>query len=187
MLGLALLLLVGLIVSRPLLQPPAADAETMTEVEALIARKEAIREQIRSLDFDRDTDKLPEEEYQRQREVLLEEGAAVLKRLDALGAGPSVVAPVTNGHDLENEIEAAIAQRREKEPLREQPLAVADDIEAAVARMRQARPIATDTAAAPVATATRAREGARDKFCGQCGRPRDPSDKFCAQCGNRFV
>ena len=65
--------------------PPQAEA--VSQRQELLARKGAILEAIRALDFDHDTGKLPDEEYERQRAALMSEAAVTLKALDELPTG----------------------------------------------------------------------------------------------------
>jgi len=63
--------------------------------------------------MDFNTGKILEEDYQEQRQVLMKEGAGILRRIDVLNAGGDVS---PEGDELDDEIEAAIAQiRREKD------------------------------------------------------------------------
>ena len=107
LLGIALLLLVVLFLARPFLrdywQPPAIST---TPYDALLAEKEALLDQIRVLDFDHETGKMPTAVYQPQRQKLIGEAAIVLEQMDSLNA--------TTG--LDAEIEAAIAGHRQVVP-----------------------------------------------------------------------
>lgn len=78
---------------------------------ALLLEKNALLEQIRSLDFEHETGKLPLEIYESQREVLVQETAVLLQKLDA--------APVSNGNaaNIDSKIEAAVAQIRGQQPV----------------------------------------------------------------------
>lgn len=181
LLGIALLVVVGLVVLRPFLARQVQQTRGMSRREALQAQKEAVLDRIRELDFDNETGKLPDDEYQRRRRQLLAEAAEILRRLDSL---PLAVAPSGNGtQDAEDEIEAAVnALRRVPSP----PAGSADDIEAAVKQLRQQRAAATNGPQSPqvVRDSGDGREAGR--YCSQCGRPRDAGDRFCAYCGHRF-
>jgi hypothetical protein len=108
-LGLALLLLVALFLARPLLlkhsQPHGAYANERHQLEQ---EKEAYLGEIRALDFDHETGKIPTEVYQLQRDQLRSEAAAILKTLDEL--------PEADG-DVYAQIEAAVASRRHQQAL----------------------------------------------------------------------
>lgn len=100
--GLAILILLFLFLARPFLKAPP-QAETLSKRQELTERKEAILEAIRALDFDHDTGKMPDEEYEKQRAVLMSEAAATLKALDELSSTPV-------GEDVYAQIEAAISR-----------------------------------------------------------------------------
>ena len=171
LLAIALLFLVALFVGRPFLQGQPGRQETMTELEALQAQKEALLEQIRILDFEHDTGKMPGEEHAQQRAQLLQEAAAVLKALDKLAPDP-----VTNGSAtrVEREVEAAIAAMRRVPHATPPEGETESQIEAAVQSMRHQVQQPNGPQAA-------------GRFCSQCGNPREPGDKFCAYCGFGFA
>lgn len=161
----------------------------------LTEQKEAILAQIRVLDFDFETGKLPESAHAAQRAQLLAEATAVLQELDALGGGPP--------EKSEAAIEAAIARARRPQPAGDDDLESA--IEAAISRARRktvapeaAAPIelAAPTelatlsagaapAAAPVLTVADA-NGRQPRFCPQCGQRVQAGDKFCVSCGHNL-
>ncbi len=180
LLGVALLLLVALYVGRPFLLNHNARRESLGQREALELQKEALLEQIRLLDFEYETGKMPQEEHGQQRTRLLYEAAAVLKALDNLApAGPTNGAPAAVDADIEK---AIAALRRPVADPGNQPLGAAAaneagaQIEAAIQQRRADSGDGPGSAARPAG-----------QFCAQCGKPRDPADKFCAFCGNRFV
>lgn len=82
---LAILVMVVSFVAWPLI----AGQKTRTirkpsELELLQAERESVLTAIRDLDFDYQTGKLLEQDYTSQREMLVEQGVALLKRIDAL-------------------------------------------------------------------------------------------------------
>ncbi len=93
--GLFLLIMlfasVAIVVLWPLLQSPEKGApeervENQTTPSALArlqAQHEAILISVRDLDFDYQTGKLTEDEYQAQRERLMQRGVDILKQIDA--------------------------------------------------------------------------------------------------------
>lgn len=211
LLGIALLLVVGLVVIRPLMSPSADEAtfahaaDPVTRRQALEAQKDALLEQIRDLDFDRETGKVPEDRYQQRRTQLTTEAADIFRQLD-------VLAPAANGgrptgdravdHEIidevdVDEIEAAVSRLR-KRPSADRrssdgeasTAAVEDaeaEIEAAIARRRDRQD--EDGAEVIAASSPVARDSARKRarFCPQCGESLDPEDKFCAHCGHRLA
>jgi len=95
--GLALLVIVIMVVARPLLRPAPAEARPLTPREQLLDQKAAILDQIRALDFDYETNKIPQEVYELQRAFLMEQAADTLKKLDELPeatAGADVIAQI---------------------------------------------------------------------------------------------
>lgn len=175
LLALALLVAVGLFVVRPLLFAPPSPAQVArSKREQLEAEKEQILAQIRALDFDFETGKMPEVEYRQSRERLLGEAAALLQQIDSL-APAGAAAPVETGAD---EIEAAIAARRRQR--------AAADIEAAVAQRRAQTQAVTSRQPAAVAAGNGHGEVSSRAFCPQCGQPHDEGDRFCAYCGQKL-
>jgi rRNA maturation endonuclease Nob1 len=101
-LGLALLLLLFLFLVRPFMKAPP-EVEAVTKRQELETRKDAVLEAIRALDFDHDTGKMPDQEYEQQRSALMAEAAVTLKALDELPAA-------TVDDDVYAQIEAAISR-----------------------------------------------------------------------------
>lgn len=191
LLGIALLTVVGLFLARPFLRPPVTQRRDFSNREALEAQKEAILTQIRELDFDHETGKVPQEEYESLRPRLLTEAAVVLKELDALQ-------PVASSPTAPEDMEAAIARLRKKTD-KARPTSSGlesttsrDEIEAAVSKLRQQRVAAatgngqSTSTSGGVTTAT-ASAKKRAGFCSQCGEARESDDKFCAHCGHAFI
>jgi hypothetical protein len=110
-LGLALILLVALFVLRPFLMQPARNPRPtpVSNGQMLLARKEALLNRIRDLDFDQETGKIPAAEHQQQRLVLMNEAAAILRQLDQ----PASDEPAISPPPADDEIEAAIARLRQ--------------------------------------------------------------------------
>lgn len=191
LLGIALLVAVGLFVSRPFLRPAAGGRTNFNNRQALEAEKEAILVQIRELDFDHETGKVPAEEYETLRQRLLAEAAALFKELEALE-------PAASRPEAADDMEAAIARLRKKantidpEATAFEPAIAEDDIEAAVAKLRQQRVAAGVTngrtaSTADGGTAAAAPSTKRAGFCPQCGEAQDSDDRFCAFCGHAFA
>lgn len=133
----------------------------------LLARRDAVYQAIRDLDFDRETGKLTAEDHRIMREQLTAEGVAVLQELDRL-------LELASPEDLEAEIEREVAALREQR--------------AAAGR----RPSAEELAHACPACGQPTRRGAA--FCVQCGAslahvcpacgtPFEVGDRFCRACG----
>jgi hypothetical protein len=159
LLGVALAVVVGLVLARPLLQASREEQGRLTQRQLLLAEKEAILAQIRDLDFDHDTGKMPDEIHQHQRAQLMNNAAAILKQIEELDSAAAPIVPAADGADGVGDVDA--------------------DIEAAVTRMRQARKVKSVPKPRPVVTTG-------GGFCPNCGRPFDPGDKFCVSCGHKL-
>jgi hypothetical protein len=107
---LALLLLAALFVARPLLQSEREDDE-QDENAALFAERERVLDALADLDNDWDLGKVPEEIYATQRDQLVNEGAAVLKAIEAEGQTPPARARKEISDD---KLEALISARKAK-------------------------------------------------------------------------
>lgn len=151
LLGFALLIIVGLVLAQPFLTPQEREVRPRSRKQQLLAQKEAVLEELRLLEFDYDTSKIPEETYQLQRDQLMAVATAVLKELDSLGeaAPPDEVAA---------QIEAAISRvRAQKQGLPE----------------AAPQPVKVTAVSANVQTQFCPQCGAsvdtNDKFCAACG------------------
>jgi rubrerythrin len=170
---LALLVVVGLFVSRPLFEkemPLATRAEELEDHErsSLLAERDRVLTALQELDFDYDLHKIPEEDYAAQRALMVQHGTDVLRRLDAYQSHPA-------DSTAEERIEAAIAARRASVAAasmaangRKQMVAVAEPDDAIEALLADRRRVRQEKAAG---------------FCPQCGGPVQKSDRFCPKCG----
>jgi hypothetical protein len=162
---LALLVLVGFFVSRPFFE---SKATVVTKEEhnlsALLAEKERTLTALQELESDFALGKIPEEEYPAQRKLLLQHGAEVLERLDALQAQ-------NPGTGAEDHLEAGVAARR------------ISGTEAAVGGGNGNGIHPDDPVEVLIATRRRNRQGKAAGFCHKCGRPLQQSDRFCPKCG----
>lgn len=102
LLFVALLVICGLYVTRPLLADP--DEDLNPELANLQAERQRVLEALLELDADWEMGKVPEEIYQPQRQQLLAEGAATLRALEK--ADLEQPAPV---HTERDELEIMIA------------------------------------------------------------------------------
>jgi len=164
LLGLALFVLVGLFIARPLFSRDRQSNRKPTTRQALQLQKEAVLTEIANLDFDYETGNLPEKEYQQQRQNLMADATAILKYLDALDESAPVSEP------------AQVPGSTDREPV------VDDEIEAAISRLR-----AKPAQAAPVARTQTESANGKTNYCPQCGKATDPDDKFCANCGQELL
>jgi hypothetical protein len=174
LLGLALLIVVGLFVARPFLLAVNERTEVINGRQALEAQKEAMLDQIRDLDFDHDTGKVPAAKYQQVRAHLVAEAANILRQLERLTPGDTTEGSGTADR-LSDEIEMAVARLR-----RQSVRGIEEDVEVAVRNVRR-------QAAAGNGTQREQQAMAAVQFCPQCGNRRDAGDKFCAHCGHGFA
>ncbi len=101
LLGLALLIVVGLFVAKPFLTD-SAPKRPLSPKQQLLARKATLINDLRALEFDHDTKKIPDDVYAFQREALVKETAVVLKQIDFPEESQAV----------DDDIEAAIARAK---------------------------------------------------------------------------
>jgi hypothetical protein len=186
---LALLILVGLFISRPLFERKAiAVSPEEHEFSFLMAERDRILTALQELDFDHTLGKIPEADYPAQRASLLQRGADILRQLDKYDHKSSQ-------GDWESQIEAAIAARRRETGKQfnrrgssyrssASEDAVQDIQEPGVAPTSQ--PLSNsmdDDLEAQIAARKRVKPGKAAGFCPQCGRAVQKSDKFCPNCG----
>ncbi len=162
---LALLVLVGFFVSRPFFESKAtAVTKEEHDLSALLAEKERTITALQELESDFGLGKIPEEEYPVQRKLLLQHGAEVLERLDALQGQ-------TLSKEAEKHLDAAVAVRR------------ISGTEAAAGGGNGNGVHPDDPVEALIASRRRNRQGKAAGFCHKCGRPLQKSDRFCPKCG----
>ena len=150
LLGLSLLIIVILILAQPFWAQPEHEPRPRSRKQQLLLQKEAVLEEIRALDFEYDTGKLPEEDYQPQRTALMAIATATLKALDELGtAAPE--------DDVAAQIEAAITRVRAQRQAPAQPVMTAPP----TAVPTNGQKIFCTQCGTPV--------DASDKFCAACG------------------
>ncbi len=119
---LAMAILVAGYIAKPLiLRQGILVSDQERRSSALEAERERILAAIQELDMDQAMGKLSSDDYARQRTALLAQGAAVLKELDAFAGAsesppPASTEPTleTSAEDLEDRIEAAVAELRER-------------------------------------------------------------------------
>lgn len=160
---LAVLVLVGLFVSRPFIESRRAYAISAEEHEIshLLAERDSLITALQELDFDHVLGKIPAEDYPNMRAALLTHAADVLRRIDELQPQKTTAA------DAESRVEAAIAARRADASAVKPPLSplTDDDLEERIAARRAQR---------------KEKSGG---FCPNCGKPVLRSDRFCPSCG----
>lgn len=160
----ALLILVGLFVSRPFYEKKAAVGRDDHDLSALLAEKERTLIALRDLDFDFTLGKIPAEEYPVQRALLVRQGAEILRRIDALQGGAT-------SESAERRLETIIAEKQTVETAmlsetgNRMSIHPDDPVEALIAARR------------------RNRLGKAAGFCHKCGAPLQVTDRFCPKCG----
>lgn len=110
LLGLALVLVVGLFLLRPFLRHTDPNFATEEQIESLLAQKDALLLDLRSLDSDMEAGKVAPELYAHDRPLLMRRAALVLQQLDELGYH-ELTTPVADA-GLDEQIEAAVRQLR---------------------------------------------------------------------------
>ena len=200
-------LLVIFFIGRPFMDRGGDDAllvagkatgEEEHQRSALLAERDRLLTTIQELDFDFALGKIPAEDYPPQRELLLQNGIELLRKLDALDKDAVDEA-------VEERLEEAIAARRAVAPLageKSPPSAdraganAADragvtansDVQTAsrradaTARLRLPSS-SSDDLEALIAARRKARQEKTAGFCPQCGNPVMISDQFCSHCG----
>ena len=157
---IALLLGVSLYLAAPLIfesSRHSAHGESR-EISSLMAERDRIISSLQELDFDFRLGKIPNEDYPTQRTELLQKGADILRKLDALQPKP------ISDDEVERRIEqAAAAQRADAAVKTESPSD--DEIESMLATRRKER------------------KGKPAGFCPKCGKVVLITDQFCANCG----
>ena len=171
LLGLALLVLVGLYIARPLMAPSAEIRQRESRYNDLLAAKESYLIQIRDLDFDYQTGKVPEEEYESQRAELMADATEILKMIDEIEGAAMMVSPEPQSNQSAASIED-----------------IDSDIEAAILRIRHTHqaPGTVEYEPETAEAAASSERGGEVKFCPQCGKSTDPNDKFCVNCGAKL-
>lgn len=160
------------------------DSAIGDQLAELIARRDAIYEAIRDVDFDRETGKLTEEDHRLMRQRLTAEGVRVLQELDHL-----VQSDVRE--DLEDAIEREVAALRQTRP--------AGTVEEEAIRREAPEMVTAPEAAAfdgklITCHSCGGRVQAGAKFCTHCGASLaltcpdcgvsvEAGDRFCSRCG----
>ncbi|MCP4142403.1 MAG: zinc ribbon domain-containing protein [Chloroflexi bacterium] len=121
---LALVILIAMYLAQPYLEKRAkvVSAEEL-ELSALLAKRDDVISVLKELEFDNALGKVPEGNYPKQREELMEKGAEALRRIDAFKSGTSgsgdqleeaIRARQAGASAEDDEIESLIAARRSK-------------------------------------------------------------------------
>ncbi|MFZ6030474.1 MAG: zinc-ribbon domain-containing protein [Chloroflexota bacterium] len=164
---IALALLVIWFVARPFFETQQVWTGTAGtdehERSSLLAERERILAALQELDFDHTLGKVPEEDYPAQRAALLQRGADVLRRMDALAIGVPADAA---------QYAAPFA-----------PAAQEDPLEAAITARRAIEQVSGDPIEGMIAARRSEHQGQTAGFCPRCGKPVQKADRFCPKCG----
>jgi ribosomal protein S27AE len=159
---LALLIGIGLYLAAPLMNKHIRRVTEESQTgSTLMAERDRVINALQELDFDFKLGKIPDEDYPSQRAELLQKGADVLKKLDALKAAS------LPGPDAEARLEKAVAARR------------ADS----AAGTAKSEPVSDDEIESMLAARRKERSAKSSGFCPRCGKPVLTTDKFCPNCG----
>jgi hypothetical protein len=161
--SLAVLILVGVYLYAPFMERRARRVtEQEHELSALMAERDRVVNSLQELDFDFKLGKIPEEDYPTQRASLLQKGAEILRKIDALAPQPA------STQDTEARLEKSIAARR---------------ADAAIAQVE----ISDDELEARIAGRRKGRREKSAGFCPRCGKPVMVTDRFCPSCGKSLT
>jgi hypothetical protein len=186
-LALALLILIGMFITRPFFEtqslpkPEKSGKEEAQEHQrsALLAERDRLLTALQELDFDNTLGKIPEEEFPQQRQNLMLQGVDVLKKLDELQGQTNDER--ANARSIDERLEAVIAARKAEgarsmaqaevfQPARNaasEPVSIDDEVEKLISIRRQSR------------------KELSSGFCPKCGKPVQKSDIFCPKCGTK--
>lgn len=163
LLTLGVIILVGLFLYAPFLERQSRRiTEEEHELSALMAERDRAINSLQELDFDFKLGKIPEGEYPAQRAALLQKGADILRKIDALSP------KADSALDTESRLESAVAAHRADASAKRTEF-TDDDVESMIIARKKSR---------------------KDKsagFCPNCGKPIMTSDRFCPSCGNSLA
>lgn len=176
---LAVAVLVALFIARPFLEAKPAIRELAADPlekqhSSLLAERDRLLTALQELEFDQALEKIPAEDYPIQRAELLQAGAEIYRKLDALEQADTVAS-------AEERLEAAVAARRADAARHATPVAEKPDRLPTAAAAPSAAP--ADELEALIASRRAGRLEKSAGFCPGCGSPVQKSDKFCPRCG----
>ena len=169
---LAILIPVVIFISRPLMDRSATSAiYAEQDISTLLAERDQVVATLRELDDDYHLGKIPTEIYPTQRQTLLQNGADILRQIDAYQMTSAT-------GTAEDRLEAAIVARR----------LTSDGAQNSIKKNGNAvPPVPDDDLEQKIASRRRLRQGKAGGFCPKCGRPVQEVDRFCPKCGATLV
>ena len=169
---LAILIPVVIFISRPLMDRSATSAiYAEQDISTLLAERDQVVATLRELDDDYHLGKIPTEIYPTQRQTLLQNGADILRQIDAYQMTSAT-------GTAEDRLEAAIVARR----------LTSDGTQNSIKKNGNAvPPVPDDDLEQKIASRRRLRQGKAGGFCPKCGRPVQEVDRFCPKCGATLV
>jgi hypothetical protein len=186
---LSLLILVGLFISRPFFERKkvVVDYETDPydhERSALLAERDRVLSAIKELDFDYAMRKITEDEYWDQRNLLMQDGANILRQLDTLQDSPPK-ADVDKPSDDTFVSQSAVSSDGAVSKTEELELAAASAPVSVFSPKTNSSSHQDPDDELEVMLANRRRERQEKSvgFCPQCGGALRESDRFCPKCG----
>lgn len=174
----ALLILVGLYISKPLLEQRNAHFTSRArpydrELSTLLAEKERLLNTLQELDLDNRLGKIPEGEYPVQRSALVQQGASILRQIDQfeksrIGEGAQLRLAQINRSEGEIVTSEGQAQMKTGSFVPKTAISGMD---------------AEDELESLIASRQRMRESRSTGFCPKCGYAVKKTDRYCAHCG----
>ena len=137
------------------------------DISTLLAERDQVIATLQELDDDYNLGKIPSENYPSQRQSLLQNGADILRHIDAYQL-------TSTGASAEERLEAALVARR----------AIMDGSQTLARKNGHAvPPVPDDDLEQKIALRRRTHQGKAGGFCPKCGRPVQAADRFCPKCG----
>lgn len=136
--------------------------EELREIEGLMARKTALVQSLRDIEYDHQTAKISTEDYERFKRSHERRAVAIMRRLDA----------IHGGREWESHIEEAVTAREAALPAGEtqQP-------------SWKTTPVAETQAPWKLAPQASQSPAEAAEPCTKCGEPMTPRERFCPMCG----
>ena len=169
---LAIFIPVIIYITRPLMERNSvSSSKAEQDLSTLLAERDQVVAALKELDDDYNLGKIPSEVYPPQRLSLLQNGAEILRQIDAFQNTSSTAA-------AEDRLEEAIVARRlafdgTNSPIRKNGNAVP--------------PVPDDDLEQKIASRRRLKQGKAGGFCPKCGKPVQATDRFCPKCGATLV